>query len=79
MIENIEEIVGVPRDPVDHIARAVTEEEVVYILHSSVCEDIYTCEYTEALDRGIDLNIWQHYADTPIAVEVVDGWLTPRD
>ena len=75
----IEEIVGVPRDPVDHIARAVDSEEVVYVLHAVDCEDIYTCEYTEALDRGIDLNIWQHYADTPIAVEIVDGWLTPRD
>ena len=75
----IEEIVGVPRDPVDHIARAVTEGEEVYLLHSSDCGDIYVCEYSLALSYGIDLVVWQHYADIPTAVKIIDGRLVPHD
>lgn len=58
--DRVEAIVGVLRDPERHIARAVSEEQRVYILHSHECvnsgRDLRLCPYSLALDEGIDVD-----------------------
>lgn len=78
----IEGIVGVSRDPVLHYARAISEEEMVYILHSQVCfdsgRDLRDCPASLALSRGIDLETWADYTDIPVPVVVAGGRLVPQ-
>ena len=81
----IEGIVGSPRHPTQHIARAVTEEERVYILHSENCESfvygisLLDCKYSVALTRGIDLTTWEGSFDVPVIVRInLEGELIPR-
>jgi hypothetical protein len=77
--EDIERIVGVPRHPHAHYARAVSREQQVYILHSYMClgttRDLRECLFSVALDEGIDLDEWVE--DTPLVVDIVDGRLVP--
>lgn len=77
--EHIEQIVGVSRHPTDHIGRAVSVEQTVYILHSHECRDsgidLRRCRFSLALDRGIDVEQWTE--DVPLRLAVVDGWLVP--
>lgn len=79
--EDIEGIVGVPRHPLLHIARAVSVEQRVYVLHSKRCldetPDLRTCPFSRALDNGIHVDQWEE--DKPLAVEIVDERLTPRE
>lgn len=79
--EIIEEIVGAKRDEEQHLARAVSDEEMVYVLHSQKCKDsgvdLRECEYSLALDEGIDLATWSGFQDRPVAVGVLGGRLVP--
>lgn len=75
----IEAIVGVPRDPVQHYARAVSAEQTVYILHSHAClasgVDLRDCIFSAALDRGIDVERWAQ--DAAVRVHIEGGRLVP--
>lgn len=75
----IEGIVGATRHPTEHIARAVSAEQTVYILHSAECLsygfDLRGCPFSTALDRGIDVTVWVE--DEPLTVAVVGGRLVP--
>jgi hypothetical protein len=76
----IESIVGVPRHATDHYGRAVSWEQVVYILHSQDClvieEDLRDCDYSLALDLGIDVDDWVQ--DAPVVLEIRNGRLVPK-
>jgi hypothetical protein len=76
----IESIVGAARHPLRHLARAVSEEQKVYILHSQECLesgiDLRNCRYSLALDAGIDIELWVE--DKPLHVfATIDGELVP--
>lgn len=78
----IEGIVGVERHPVEHWGRAVSGEQTVYILHPVRCRDsgidLRDCEYSVALDNGIDMRDWTEREDQPVRLAVDDeGWLIP--
>lgn len=79
----IEGIVGAKRHPTDHLGRAVSTEQRVYVLHSAACAssgiDLRQCEYTQALDLGIDLSIWADHQDVPVKLLIDEeyGDLTP--
>jgi len=80
--EDIERIVGIPRHPWRHYARAVSADQTVYILHilhSHECRDstpdLRDCPFSLALDRGIDVPRWPK--DEPVYVRIVDGRLVP--
>lgn len=83
--DSIEAIVGAKRHLTDHLARADSETEMVYILHSQECKDRYTdlreCPFSIALDRGIKhptpWSTWRQTQDQPVRVEVVNGYLVP--
>lgn len=74
---DIECIVGVSRHPTVHYGRAVSSEQRVYILHSVACRDsgidLRDCEYSLALDEGIDLTVWAAREDVPVELVVSDG------
>ena len=77
----IEAVVGHARHRQLHIARAVTDEQTVYILHSQRCKDTFPdlrdCPHSLALDRGIDLADWVGLTDQPVCVHVWQGRLRP--
>lgn len=79
--DEIEKVVGVQRHPTRHYARAVSDEQIVYILHSQECRDMYDdlrdCPWSLALDRGIDEHDWSDCEDRPVLVRVRDGRLIP--
>lgn len=79
--DQIEAIVGTIRHPTRHYARAVSAEQTVYILHSHEClasgRDLRECEYSLALDEGIDEFHWADYEDVAVIVTVRDGELVP--
>lgn len=74
--EDIERIVGAKRDPQLHLARAVSAEQTVYILHSQECldsgVDLRRCRYSLALDNGIREREWTE--DVPLVVAVVGAF-----
>lgn len=76
----IEHIVGALRDPEQHIARAVSAEQRVYILHSHECiqsgRDLRECPYSLALDRGIDLDLWTE--DEAVFIVIDNGRAVPE-
>lgn len=77
--DRITEIVGAVRHATAHIGRAVSAEQVVYILHSHRCLksgiDLRQCKYSMALDQGIDADEWAE--DVPVRLAVVAGRLVP--
>ena len=81
--ETIEAKVGAQRHAVDHIGRAVSAEQRVYILHSERCRerwaDLRECPYSLALDRGIDLARWAGFEDQPVKlwISVYEHRLVP--
>ncbi|WP_032363992.1 hypothetical protein [Rhodococcoides fascians] len=80
--EDIEKIVGAPRAHRDHIGRAVSKEQRVYILHSKQClasrQDVRTCEYSIAMDRGIDVEYWWlGCEDMPVVLAIRGPHLVP--
>lgn len=78
--EDIERIVGVPRHPTMHWARAVSAEQTVYILHSHKCLDsgidLRQCRFSLALDNGIRKDEWVE--DEPVPVAVTGAFNTTR-
>lgn len=72
--EDIERIVGTERHATRHYARAVSDEETVYVLHSRKClvlrSDLRDCAFSIALDRGIDLEVWAEHQDEPVRVTI---------
>lgn len=72
--EKIEATVGAERHDTDHLARAVAAEQRVYVLHSKECVargiDLRECEYSEALDLGIDMGVWKHFQDAAVKVVI---------
>lgn len=77
----IERIVGTTRNHLTHYGRAVSDEQVVYILHSRKCLDsgidLRRCRYSLALDRGIRREDWDGYEDVAVALAIRDGSLVP--
>jgi len=75
--DRIEKIVGAKRHQREHYGRAVTAEQTVYILHSADCAaqspDLRRCEYSLALDQGIDVDDW--IEDEPVMLAIVNGRL----
>lgn len=71
---DIERIVGATRHETDHIARAVSREQRVYLLHPHAClrehTDLRDCLFSLALDEGIDLFVWVE--DVPMTVLIAD-------
>lgn len=82
--EKIENIVGAERHPTRHLGRAVTTEQVVYILHSALCkakrDDLRECSYSRALDLGIALRRWAGHEDRAVVLGLDrDGLVPLRD
>jgi hypothetical protein len=81
--DKIEGIVGAPRHLTLHLARAVSAEQRVYIMHSHECcyetPDLRDCEYSRALDNGIEMDEWEHWQDRPVMVRIDPDYdeLTP--
>lgn len=79
--DEIETIVGAKRHGVQHLARAVSAEQMVYVLHSEKCKrsmpDLRECPYSVALDHGIDLDDWQGFEDRPVVAAIVHDRLFP--
>lgn len=79
--EYIEQIVGQKRHKTVHYARAVSAEQAVYVLHSHHCLasgiDLRACEYSVALDRGIELDRWRGFEDEAVALYIEGGRLRP--
>lgn len=77
----IEEIVGARRHPVQHLARAVSVMQTVYVLHSEKCKasgiDLRDCPYSKALDLGIDPDDWRGSEDRPVVVAIIHDRLFP--
>lgn len=72
--DEIEQIVGTQRHRTRHYARAVSDEQTVYVLHSRNCKDsgrdLRECFYSQALDNGIDEADWQDHEDKAVRVAV---------
>jgi hypothetical protein len=84
--EQIEGIVGAPRHPTEHLARAVSAERTVYLLHSAEClvsgRDLRECGYSLVLDGGIDEAHWDGWEDRPVSLVILPGFparLVPRE
>lgn len=79
--DKIEQIVGARRHPHQHLGRAVSAEQTVYVLHSQQCKDsgidLRDCEWSLALDRGIDLDDWKDHEDRPVELATCDRRLFP--
>ncbi|MCJ1709266.1 hypothetical protein [Microbacterium sp. VKM Ac-2923] len=80
----VEAVVGTERREDEHVGRAVTAEERMYVLHSRRCIesgiDVRACAFSASLDRGIDLNVWRDHMDAPVVLGIGDalGDLEPR-
>lgn len=79
----IECIVGASRHATRHVGRAVESEQTVYILHSQACKDsgadLRECEFSIALDHGINPPQWvtARTTEKPVMLEVIGGRLVP--
>ncbi len=78
----IEQIVGAPRHLVNHLAKAITDTQIVYILHSQQCLDsgidLRTCAYSRSLDEhGLEPLNWAACEDRTVMLEIVGGVLLP--
>jgi hypothetical protein len=73
---DIERIVGAARHPTEHLGRAVSTEQTVYILHSQKCRDsgidLRDCAFSVALDHGIDMSDWDGWEDQPVTLDIDD-------
>ncbi|MDQ1113971.1 hypothetical protein QE418_003419 [Microbacterium testaceum] len=80
----VEATVGTERREDEHLGRAVTAEERMYVLHSRQCIesgiDVRACAFSAALDRGIDERVWRDHMDTPVVLAIGGalGDLEPR-
>ena len=70
----IEQLVGARRHRTRHFARAVSKEQMVYILHSEGCRDsgrdLRECWFSMALDKGIREADWVDHMDQPVRVTI---------
>jgi hypothetical protein len=77
----IERVVGANRHATEHLGRAVSSKQTVYILHSRECLDsgidLRDCDYSLALDDGIDLDDWWDNEDCAVVLGVDSGRLVP--
>jgi len=79
----IERLVGAPRHETEHMGRAVSSKQVVYVLHSQECfdsgVDLRDCPFSLALDEfGIDTDgAWCGREDEAVVLDIVDGELVP--
>lgn len=75
------EIVGSPRHESTHLGRAVSVEQTVYVLHSNECKasgiDLRDCEYSLALDNGIDVDLWAGSEDRAVELAIAGDRLIP--
>lgn len=80
--EQMQEVFGIPRLDHVHVAKAVSDEQVLYILHSQDCldrtEDLRTCPYAEAQNQGVDEAAWEPYLDKIVVVALMQNWTGPR-
>lgn len=78
--DEVEGIVGSERDDEHHLARAVSADEMVYILHSRQCQDQHPylehCSYSLALAEGIYPGEWP--LDETVLVTLCEGRLVPH-
>lgn len=76
--ETIERAVGAKRHPTEHLGRAVSSEQRVYVLHSAECVasgiDLRACDYSLALDLGIDTANWADAEDRPVVLRIDPVW-----
>lgn len=76
--DHIEELVGARRHPTLHQGNVGL---TTYILHSEECRsttaDLRYCEYSIALDRGIDLVAFAGYRQRPVILTINAGHLAP--
>jgi hypothetical protein len=79
--DQIETIVGARRHRDQHLGRAVSAEQTVYILHSETCRDsgidLRDCAYSKALDNGIDMDWWHQHQDRAVVVAPFHDRLIP--
>lgn len=77
----IESIVGAHRQVVAHVGRWITDIDTVFIMHSHHCLDrkidLRECEYSTALDRGLDPDKWLGKMDVAVFLDVRDEELIP--
>lgn len=79
--DQIERAVGARRHSHQHLGRAVSAEQRVYVLHSWECKesgiDLRECEWSLALDRGIEPTDWDGYEDQPVVLAFYKKRLFP--
>lgn len=79
--DDIERIVGASRHRRVHYGRAVSVEDMVYILHSKQCLasgiDLRACRFSVALDRGIQMRSWSGCEDVAVVLGVWNDRLVP--
>lgn len=72
--EQIEQAVGARRHAHQHLGRAVSAEQTVYVLHSQRCKDtgrdLRDCLFSQALDNGIDQDVWSGHEDKAVRVTI---------
>ncbi len=77
----IERVVGADRHPTEHRGRAVSEEQMVYVLHSWACrnvrKDLRECPFSLALDRGILEADWAGQEDRAVTLGIWHRRLIP--
>ena len=77
----IEQLVGIGRHHAAHYGRAVSAEQTFYILHSQACLrdsfDLRVCDFSLALDRGIDEYEWSDDMDSAVQLVIFKGRLVP--
>lgn len=80
--EIIETIVGAPRQQSIHLGKAVTENQMFYILHSVECVesgvDLRECRYSQTLAQyGVDIFTWSMYLDRTVLLGIDAHGLVP--
>lgn len=79
--EEVESVVGATRHQTLHIGRAVTETETLYLLHPHSCKDtgidLRECEYSLAMDIGINPERWTNFFDQAVFVEIENEMVVP--
>lgn len=80
VLAGIEKIVGAERHPTEHIGRAVSEEQQLFILHSVECveslamrtSDLRQCPFSLALDDGLNAEEWADSQDAAVHLALTD-------
>ena len=80
--ETIEKIIGLPRMNSSHLGKLSSLTDMVYVMHSHECldsgVDLRECEYSLALDKGLDMGVWYRLWDQVVVLEIEDGLLYPK-